>query len=1006
MLSTDQLEQRVRDFGHEIFERAAGAMPWFGQKAWWLERMTDFVDQDEQLKSRAFQFVDCLPALQTDASVVRHLREYLGAPSLPLPGLFPVMLNVCDRASWLAGMLAKAARIGATQMAGRFICGYDARSAIKTIEKMRRDGMTFTLDVLGESTTSEKQADRYLQQYLDVLDDIAPTAAKWSPVPLLDRETRGEMPRVNVSVKLTSLDPHFDAIDPEPSMRRVADRLRPLLRKARAHGAFVNVDIESTKHRRITFELFRRLLMEDEFRDWTDVGIVVQAYLQDGERDLEEMLEWGRRRGYRFAVRLVKGAYWDAESAQAVRNHREPPVWKQKWQSDACYERMTCTMLANTDLIRPAFASHNVRSLAHVIASAELMGLTPRDYEVQMLFGMGDPLKWAMVQMEQCLRVYCPYGELMPGMAYLIRRLLENTSNDSFLKQGFRARGTHARLLMDPTVARPPSAPLPKRHYVNTDPEEPMSPFVNAAITSFAAPENRAKMLAALEAVRANGDREYPLIINDAPIKTTDTAPSINPARTSEVLGRVARASTADADQAVAAARKAFPRWGRTSAADRAHLLHRLADRIEECRFELAATMVLECGKPWREADGDITEGIDHCRFYAEQIVQFESRPRLRNVPGENNALVYVPRGVAVVIGPWCFPVAMSLAMTSAALAAGNTVVLKPATPAAVVSAKLFELMQDVGMPPGVVSFLPGDGATVGTHLIEHEEVDIVAFTGSSNVGIEVLRAGNKVRSRQAFIRKLIVEMGGKNAIIVDDDADLDGAVQGVMESAFGYAGQKCSACSRVVLLEGVAGPFLDRLTEAVESLKIGPADEPSTFIGPIIDQDHLERIRQYVELGRQEATLHFEGTLPADCEGGCFAAPVIFDQVPSDSTLAQDEIFGPVLSIQRATDFSHAIELANDSRYALTGGVYSRSPANIERARRELAVGNLYINRKITGSQVDVQPFGGFKLSGTGVKAGSPDYILHYMAAKCITENTLRSGLVPQEEDLHAAAH
>ncbi len=999
MTSSHAFNHRVREIGHNIFELADAAQPAIWQKAWWQERMTHLVDSDEALRTRAFQFVDCLPSLIDSAAITTHLSEYLGDGDVDLPALFSAAVGPGPLLGVRQELIGRAARHGAVQMAGRFITGYDVPSCIKTIERLRAQHMAFTLDVLGESTTSYARADAYAEVYDDLIERVPPLARRWATIPIIDHDDQGPMPRINLSIKLTGLDPHFDPIDPDRSIREVSARLRPLLRRARQVGAFVNVDMESFKHRDLTLELFKKLLMEDEFRDWTDVGIVVQAYLKDGERDLDGLLEWGRRRGHRFAIRLVKGAYWDAETAAAVRDYKEPPVWTRKWETDACYERMTKVMLKRADLIRPAFASHNVRSLAAIVATAESLGVSTQGYEVQTLYGMGDPLKTAMVQLGQCVRVYCPYGDLMPGMGYLIRRLLENTSNEGFLKQSFSDRGSHDLLLADPTITRPPSAPLVKRHYQNSNPEEPMPSFTNASNTSFSSAENRRKMTGALEYVRGEAGRHYPLIINGESVSTEKTNESVNPSRTKETIGRISQATTDEVDRAVRAARRAFPKWRTTSAAARADLLRKAADRLEMRRFELAATMILEVGKPWREADADVTEAVDHWRYYAEQIQRIESHPRLRNIPGEDNMLTYSPKGVCAVISPWAFPLAILSGMTSAAIAAGNTVVMKPAGPASVVAAKLVEILLDAGFPEGVVNFIPGAGDLIGEYLIGHDDVNIVAFTGSHAVGLGVLRAGSLVHHNQAFIKKMIVEMGGKNAIIVDADADADGAVQAVIESAFSYAGQKCSSCSRVIVLDGIYDALADRLVEATKSVPIGRADDPSTMVGPVIDGHARQRILAEMETEKNDRRRLVQAELPEGCDQGFFVPPTIFADVRPDARLAQEEIFGPVLAMIRAESFEHALQIANNTRYALTGGLFSRSPANIDRARREFAVGNLYINRRITGSQVDAQPFGGFRLSGTGVKAGSPDYLLHFMDARCITENTTRSGFVPSEQ-------
>lgn len=993
------MEERIRALGAEIFALAHSAQPRVWQRAWWLEKATRMLDHDARLRARAFQFVDCLPALRKDAAITDHLRQYLGTSDLGLSRWLTFALGDGPLRAFREGLTARGTRFGATLMARRFITGFDIPSALETIERLRRAGMAFTLDVLGEFTTSDARAEAYAAVYEDLLERLPALAAQWPVIPRLDSEQVGPMSRINLSIKLTGLDPHFDAIDAEGAIDRVARRLRPLLRLAQRQRAFVNVDMESSKHRELTLDLFERVLLEDEFRDWTDVGIALQAYLRSGEQDLGRLLDWRRRRGARFAIRLVKGAYWDAEVAAAVRAYQSPAVWTRKWESDACYERMARTMLQHANQIRPAFASHNVRSLAAVMAMAERFGVTPQQYEVQMLYGMGDPLKTAMVRMGSCVRVYCPYGDLMPGMGYLIRRLLENTSNEGFLKQSYGDPGAHARLLADPARAQPASAPLPGRRYQNTDPEEPMSTFQNASNTNFAVAENRRKLAGAIEYVRGDFGRRYGGVISGQSVSSETMLDSHNPSNPREIVGKIASLSTADADRAVAAAVRAFPTWRTRGAASRADLLRKLADRLQARRFEFAATMILEVGKPWREADADVTEAIDHCRYYADQIERIESRPRLRNLPGEDNMLVYSPKGVCAVISPWSFPLAILAGMTTAALGAGNTVVMKPARQASVVAARFVDAIHDVGFPPGVVNLVTGEGATVGRHLVEHGDVNVVAFTGSQEVGTAVLRAAAVVRPNQPFIKKTIVEMGGKNAIIIDDDADLDGAVQATIESAFAFAGQKCSSCSRLIVLEGVYERFADRLREAVESVTVGPAEEPGTVVGPVIDRQAQQRLLEEIARTKMEANLVVEAKVPPRCAEGYFVPPTVVDDLSPASRLVQEETLGPIVAMYKARDFAHALTLANNTRYALTGGLFSRNPGHIALARSDFAVGNLYINRRITGSQVDAQPFGGFRLSGTGVKAGSPDYLLHFMDARCITENTSRSGFVPDAQ-------
>jgi RHH-type proline utilization regulon transcriptional repressor/proline dehydrogenase/delta 1-pyrroline-5-carboxylate dehydrogenase len=406
---------------------------------------------------------------------------------------------------------------------------------------------------------------------------------------------------------------------------------------------------------------------------------------------------------------------------------------------------------------------------------------------------------------------------------------------------------------------------------------------------------------------------------------------------------------------------------------------------------------VYECGKPWAEADADVAEAIDFCEFYAREMIRL-SQARHRDVAGETNFTEYLARGVTVVIPPWNFPLAIPTGMTAAALAAGNTVILKPAEQAPVVSWQLVRALRDAGAPAGTINFLPGAGEEAGQALVHHPGVAVVAFTGSRDVGLLIHHQAALTRPGQDHVKRVIAEMGGKNAIILDDDADLDEAVVAIIHSAFGYAGQKCSACSRVIALEGIHDAFLARLVEAARSVRLGPADDPETLVGPVIDADARRRILEYQQLAASEGGIVFQADPGPLADRGYFVGPTIVANLAPEARVAQEEIFGPVLAVLKAHDLDAALEIANGTAYALTGGFYSRSPAHIEQVRREFVVGNLYINRGITGALVDRQPFGGFKLSGIGTKAGGPDYLLEFLLTRCVTENTMRRGFAPEE--------
>jgi RHH-type proline utilization regulon transcriptional repressor/proline dehydrogenase/delta 1-pyrroline-5-carboxylate dehydrogenase len=983
---TDELEDLTQAYGRELFARLDRRGPILLGPAWWDERLLHWTMSDEAVKLQLFRFLDVLPQLERPREVSRHLREYFQEAAEALPGWARFGLRWLPRDGLAARLLTRAARANVQRLARRFIAGANLDEALHAIDRLRRRRLAFTVDLLGEAVLTESEAQRYQRAYLDLIEGLTRHVNHWPAVPLIDQGPEGPLPRVNVSLKLSSLYSQFDPIDPEGASRAVRQRLRPILRAARQHHAFVNVDMEQYAYKDITLRIFREVLEEEEFHDWPDVGIAIQAYLHDCATDLEMLARWVQKRGTPVWVRLIKGAYWDYETVVAAQQGWPVPVFTIKAQTDANYEKMTRFLLQHHEALRPAFGTHNVRSQAHVLAAAQQMGLSAGSYEFQMLYGMASPLDDALAALGQRVRIYTPYGQLLPGMAYLVRRLLENTANESFLRASFTEHVPEEQLLMNPL----------KKLSTKDVKEHEDSSFRNEPLTDFSREEARQAMRAALAEVRGRLGGDYPLVTGGKAVVTAGTIDSLNPSHFRQVVGRCGRASAEQAREAVAAAHAAFPGWRDTDPGQRADHLLRTAAVLRRRRFELAAWEVYECAKQWREADADVAEAIDYCEYYAQQMRRL-ARPRHNNLPGEENEYLYEPRGVAVVIAPWNFPLAILCGMTTAALVAGNTVVMKPAEQSSVLGAKLMEVFQEAELPAGVVNYLPGIGEEIGPILVGDPAVAIIAFTGSRAVGLAINRQAAEQPAGQDHVKRVITEMGGKNAIIVDDDADLDEAVHGVTHSAFGYQGQKCSACSRVIVLERQYEVFLERLIEATRSLRLGPAEDPATTVGPLIDGDALQRVQSYIEKGKQEARLAYAGEVGPLAEEGFYVAPHIFADVPPNAIIAQEEIFGPVLAVLRARDLDEALAVANGTVYALTGGLYSRSPQNIRRVRREFRVGDLYINRKITGALVGRQPFGGFKLSGMGTQAGGPDYLLQFLLARTITENTMRRGFAPR---------
>jgi 1-pyrroline-5-carboxylate dehydrogenase len=503
----------------------------------------------------------------------------------------------------------------------------------------------------------------------------------------------------------------------------------------------------------------------------------------------------------------------------------------------------------------------------------------------------------------------------------------------------------------------------------------------------YSQPEQRAAYEKAIADIRAGAGQEYSLVIGGERLKGSKTFDSTNPAKPSEVLGRFQSATQEQAAQAVEAAFATFKSWSRVSAPERAAYLIEAAKRMKQRRHHFSAWMTLEIGKSWNEADGDTAEAIDFMEFYAREMLRYDAPEPLHQMPGELDTSVYLPLGVGAVIPPWNFPLAICVGMATAAIVAGNTVVLKPASDTPGIAWQFVALMEEVGLPAGVLNFVSGDGSVVGDQIVRHPKTRFVSFTGSKEVGIGINKLAAEVQTGQKWLKRVVAEMGGKDGIIIDDEADLDAAATGVAQSAFGFGGQKCSACSRAIVVDSVHDAFVARLMPAIAKLmNQGDPAVYGTYMGPVASERAMNTILKYIEVGKSEGKLLLGGgRVPG--EAGWFVQPTVFDDVPATARIAQEEIFGPVLAITRARDFDDALRIANGTDFGLTGAVFTKNAAKLQRAREEFFVGNLYLNRKCTGAMVGCHPFGGFNMSGTDSKAGGRDYLLLFLQAKSIAE-------------------
>jgi len=979
------IQAQILAKGEEILKNMEGqSKSSIFSKDFWYGSIMEWSMKNEKFKTNMFRFVDVLPSLNSGDEVARHLKEYFSEDGGTLPPVFNVGLGL---GSLAPGLMAGAIKKNVVGMAKMFITGENPDEALPVLKKARKNKMTFTVDILGEAILSEKEAQEYTSKYVELVNWLAKDAEKWDEISQIDRDHEGTLPKVNVSVKMTALYSQIKDLAWDESKKILKDRMRPVFRLGMEKGVFINLDMEQYSVKHLTLEVFTELINEPEFKNYKYFGIVIQAYLRDSFEDVKALTDFAQKRGTPFWVRLVKGAYWDYETIEAEQRGWPIPVYTNKAESDANYEVCAKYLLENIKLIRPAFASHNVRTLAACMIYAEKLNIPKAALEFQMLYGMAEPVKKTLVDMGYRLREYAPVGELIPGMAYLVRRLLENSSNESWLRGKFADNKSTAELLKDPAQGLTPTSPV-----IAKKPNK----FYNEPLLDFAIKADREKMHKALSELKASLPVTVPLMINNKELRTDKIFDRVNPSESSQVVAKICMGSIEHAELAMQAAQSAFKTWKLVPAEQRAALVDKLADIMTRDRFKLIATQVLEVGKPWAEADGDVGEAIDFCRYYARDMRLLQKPLRVGGLPGEVSEYIYKARGVTAVIAPWNFPLAILAGMVTAAAVTGNTVVMKPAEQSSLVSWGLMKMVQEAGFPQGVINFLPGYGEEVGEYIVNHKFTTTIAFTGSKAVGLHILNRASLVQPGQTHVKRCIIEMGGKNAVIIDNDADLDEAVDGVLYSAFGFSGQKCSAASRVIVLDEVYDRFTDRLVEAAKSIEILPAENPKTYMGPVVDQEAYERILQTIAEAEKTHLLLFKGQAPTT---GFFAPPTIFGNVPGDAKLAQQEVFGPVVAVIRVKDMDQALQVANSTEYALTGGVFSRSPANIARVKEEFEVGNLYVNRGITGAMVDRHPFGGFKMSGVGSKTGGPDYLKQYMEPAAVTENTLRRGFAPVDE-------
>ena len=954
-MSTIDVEERTQQLGRALLDEAARYRPGPAERVQdWLLGLTA---ANERFRGRLLRYLDVLASVDHDSSGAEAKRlaaEYFGDEFPELPRGLRWLLRLARNERVPARVMGESSRRAAELFARRFITPPGADTLAATVRQLRDGGRYPSFDLLGEAVLSEREAEAYLASYLELIGRLADD-------PVAGEVTPGGVLALQVSLKLSSLTPHFSPVDPEGTIARTRPPLEAIVEAAERAGVGVTVDMEQFEYRDLTWELFARTFARGErFGEWPGAGIVLQAYLREADAHAEALVDFAESRGVPFQVRLVKGAYWDYETIVAEAAGWTPPVFTRKAETDAAFEGVLARLVGAHPALHVAVGSHNARAHALAEALAEASGLPERAVEHQTLFRTAEGTSRALAQLGWAARDYVPSGELLPGMAYLVRRVLENSSQAGVLLAGRTGAAPEELLRPPPALAAAPSTP----------PTAPPGGFERAPEARWFDPEFRDAFQAALDSTRARWGGRFPLALGGAEGGAETVAVRSPSHPDGEPVGFVEFADAETTERAVEVATSGLDQWAATPVTERASILRRAAELLEARGHEFAAWIVHEGGRDRAGAWTEVEEAVDYLRYYAA---------RAEGLFGDFGDRI-APRGVVAVIPPWNFPLAIPSGMTAAALACGNAAILKPAEQTPLLGHRLVALLHEAGVPRDALVALPGRGETAGAALAESPDVAMVAFTGSRAVGTLLHEAVTRVvPSGEAVTKTLVAEMGGKNAIIVFPDADPDEVVDGVMRSAFGHANQKCSAASRVLVAEPVYETVRDRLVEAARSLPVGPADAAETQVNPVIDAEAHARLMRDAELARGECDVLLDRFEEPSGDGSLSLGPLVVELPAAQARVARtttEELFGPILALVPFATEEEAYAVVNGTDYGLTAGIFSRSPATIERAARAIEAGNVYANRAITAARVGVEPFGGMKMSGTGPKAGGDDYL------------------------------
>jgi RHH-type proline utilization regulon transcriptional repressor/proline dehydrogenase/delta 1-pyrroline-5-carboxylate dehydrogenase len=920
------------------------------------------LDHDKKGFEVKKNLIESFRRLRDDNRLIRSKGvKSLGQKALPRKYMLLVKLGQDVFKILPAGLLAVIVRFMVKMMAKRFIAGESIASSDTTLHALARTNREATLDQLGELVVSQKEAEEYVAKVLAIINGLK--------VHIKPGERNGAgIPKAHVSIKVSALAHDFKPQAFDYTYSLVAPRLKRILLAAAHEQVFVNIDAEHYHYRDLVLKIYRKVLLETEsLKSWADTGIVIQAYLRDAALHFKDVISLARERGQRMPIRLVKGAYWDAETIESEVHSHHAPQFLNKEETDLHFRQIAYMALEHGDVIQLAVGSHNLQDHCFVEALREKKFPTAPVIEHQCLHMTYEALSHGLSKMGWPVRNYMPIGNLLVGMAYLVRRIMENSSQVGILT----IMRSHNHALANKTPIQSHRERIEKAEVSRDAIEERLDPsFKNATPARLYLEADLRQLEAALNKLEAQIQSQQ------AEFKTQSGLKIHCGSKPELIVGVIPENTAADG---MIMARELYTEmqkpesWAHAPLSHKAAVILKAADLMWARRFELSALIVLESSKAWTEALADVDEAIDFLNFYIRE---------------EFNHKDTAPRGVTLAIAPWNFPLAIACGLMSAPLIAGNHVILKPAEQTPLIAQKLIDLMLEAGVPKEALRVLHGDGKDVAAPLVESDWVNTIVFTGSKAVGQWIHQKAALKLTRSPLDgadipKKVIAEMGGKNAIIVTNNCEQDETISGILYGAFGHAGQKCSACSRVIVDREIKASLVERLSQAIGDLKVGAATDPQVFVNPLVTQADQERVREIVKLAVQEAQEHGGKVWvnrSQEQTAGFSVGPVLIE-LPSDRALdpdswAQKEIFGPVIHLISYVDLDHAAELFNSTEYALTGAIYGQSQDDIDYLLSKLECGNLYINRPNTGARVAIEPFGGFKLSGTGPKAGG----VHYM--------------------------